>query len=188
MTNHYFRRRALLAPTLALLGLSGAFGAQQTGVASPPATLPTVAAIALNRTKISLPQDFSAPLNLLILPFARNQQSTVESWLPVVSTTPVAHSEIQTWVLPISSKENTLYKWWADSSMRGSLPAQQQQQFTVPLYVDKARFLRALRIPSEKETVILLTDKAGHVVWRSAGAATDQKKESLVAFLRTQTP
>lgn len=171
---------------MALLSLPFGFGAQQTVMASPPATLPPVASIALDKTKLILPRDFTAPLNLLILPFARNQQSAVESWLPVAAGTPAASSQIQTWVLPVSSKQNNLYKWWLDSSMRSSLPPHQAQHSTVPLYVDKRQFLRALNISSEKEIAILLTDKAGHVMWRSAGDATEEKKESLAAFLKTQ--
>jgi hypothetical protein len=185
---YFFRRRTLLAPALALLSLPCAFGAQQTVTVSPPATLPPVTSIALDRTKLTLPRDFSARLNLLILQFARNQQSAVESWLPVAAGTSAAPSQIQTWVLPVSPKQNNLYKWWLDSSMRGSLPPQQLQHSTVPLYVDKKQFLQALGISSEKEIAILLTDKAGHVMWRSAGAATDEKKQSLTAFLKTQSP
>jgi hypothetical protein len=190
---HVVKRSTLLAPALALLSLASAlatqaFAAQETGIASSPATLPPVASLALDKTKVSLPADFSAPFNLLILTFARDQQSALESWLPVSLGFPVGNPKIQTWVLPTSAKENTLYKWWLDSSMRSSLPAQQPQHFTVPLYVNKAQFLRALRIPSEKEVVILLTDKAGHVLWRSIGAATDEKKGSLAAFLKTQSP
>jgi hypothetical protein len=185
---YFFRRRTLLAPTLALVSLTCGFGAQQTVMVSPPATLPPVASTALDKTKLTLPRDFSARLNLLILQFARNQQNAVESWLPVAAGTSAPPSQIQTWVLPVSSKENNLYKWWLDSSMRSSLPPQQLQHSTVPLYVDKKQFLRALGISSEKEIAIVLTDKAGHVVWRSAGAATEEKKQSLAAFLKTQSP
>jgi hypothetical protein len=98
------------------------------------------------------------------------------------------HATIQTWVLPVAARENNLYRWWLDSSMRSTLPALQPRRFTVPLYVDKARFLRALSIPSEKETVILLTDRAGRVLWRDTGLANDEKKGSLEAFLKTQSP
>jgi hypothetical protein len=187
MTSHFFRRCRPLAPVLALLSLTCGFASKPLAAAAVPAILPPVASTALDKTKLNLPRDFTAPLNLLILTFARDQQSAVESWLPVATNIPTAHPQIQTWVLPVAAKENNLYKWWLDSSMRSTLPEQQPRQFTVPLYVDKARFLRTLQIPSEKETVILLTDKAGRVLWRNTGLASDEKKGSLVAFLKTQS-
>jgi hypothetical protein len=50
------------------------------------------------------------------------------------------------------------------------------------LYVDKARFLRALQVSSEKEVVLLLTDKTGHVLWRTTGPVSDSKKAALSGF------
>ena len=65
------------------------------------------------------------------------------------------------------------------------LPAAKHQprHYTVPLYVDKAGFLRSLQVPSEQQIVLLLTDKAGHVLWREAGPVTDVKKAALTSFL-----
>jgi hypothetical protein len=51
------------------------------------------------------------------------------------------------------------------------------------LYVDKGRFLPALQVSSEKEVVLLLTDKAGHVLWRTAGPVSDSKKAALSGFV-----
>ncbi len=63
----------------------------------------------------------------------------VDGWLPVL--TPGAPS-VQTWLLPISPRANGLYRWWLNASLRTSLPPSQPRRYTVPLYVDKARFLR----------------------------------------------
>jgi hypothetical protein len=76
-----------------------------------------------------------------------------------------------------------LYKWWLNASLRGSLSPSQPRRYTVPLYVDKAKFLRSLQVSSEQEVVLLLTDKAGHVLWRTAGAMTDTKKSALNSFV-----
>ena len=72
-------------------------------------------------------------------------------------------------------------------SLVGSVPPTMPKHNVVPLYVDKARFLKSLAIASEKEIVVLLTDKAGIVLWRSSGAVTDDKKASLLAFLKSSS-
>jgi hypothetical protein len=168
-----------LLATLAFTLFTVPLTAQQS---SAPAVLPSVTAYALDRSKVTLPADFAAPLNLLILSFQPDQESVVEGWLPVVN--PGATPEIvQTWHLPISQRENGLYRWWLNASLRGSLPPSQPRRYTVPLYVNEPQFLRSLQVYSEKEVVLLLTDKTGRVLWRASGAVTDGKRTALTSFL-----
>jgi hypothetical protein len=157
--------------------------AQLNSQVSSLVVLPPVTAYALDREKVTLPADFAAPLNLLILSFQRDQQPAVDSWQPVVARINATNLRVQPWLLPIAPRENLLYKWWLNASLRGSLPASEPRHYTVPLYVDKAKFLRSLQVPSEQQIVLLLTDRAGHVIWRDAGPVTDDKKAALSRFL-----
>jgi hypothetical protein len=169
-----------LLRTLAFFTFSWALAAPQT----PSAVLPSVTAYALDRGKVTLPADFRSPLNMLILSFQRDQQSAVDGWFAVLAASP----GVQTWLLPISPRENVLYRWWLNASLRGSQPASQPRRYTVPLYVNKGEFLRSLQITSEQEIVLLLTDKAGHVLWRTGGPINDSKKASLNSFLTKSPP
>jgi hypothetical protein len=173
--------RLLWTLAFTLFALPCAVAAPQSSQNPAVAVLPPVTAYALNRAKVTLPTDFDAPLNLLILFFQRDQQPVVEGWLPVL---PADHAAtVHTWVLPISPRANGLYKWWLNASLRGSLTPSQPRRYTVPLYVDKAKFLGSLQVSSEQEVVLLLTDKAGRVVWRTAGPVTDNKKAALNGFV-----
>jgi hypothetical protein len=51
------------------------------------------------------------------------------------------------------------------------------------LYVNKTQFLHSLQISSEQDVVLLLTDKAGHVLWRTAGPVSESKKAALTSFV-----
>ena len=171
--------RLLRTLAFTLFALPCAVAAPQSQ--SPPtAVLPPVAAYTLDRAQVTLPADFTAPLNLLILSFQRDQQSVVDGWVPVVTS---GAPSLQTWLLPIWPRANGLYRWWLNASLRTSLPPSQPRQYTVPLYVDKARFLRAVQVSSEQEVVLLLTDKTGHVLWRTTGPVTDSKKAELSGFV-----
>src|SRR5271154_4550785 len=91
-----------------------ALAAPQNSPVSSPAVLPRVTAYALDKAKVTLPADFATPFNLLILSFQRDQESVVDGWLPVVtSETP---ARVQTWLLPISQRENGVYRWWLNAS------------------------------------------------------------------------
>ena len=160
-----------------------ALAAPQNSPVSSPAVLPRVTAYALDRAKVTLPTDFASPLNLLILSFQRDQQSVVDGWLPQLAAG--AAPSVQPWLLPVSAPENGLYRWWLNASLRGSLPASQPRRYTVPLYVNKVQFLRSLQVSSEREVVLLLTDKTGRVLWRAAGAVTDSKLAALTSFLKS---
>jgi hypothetical protein len=166
-----------------LFAVPCALAAPQNFPVSSPAILPSVTAYGLDRAKVTLPKDFAAPLNLLILSFQRDQQSVVDGWLPQLTAS--SSPSVQPWLLPISPQENGLYRWWFNASLRGSLPASQPRRYTVPLYVNKAQFLRSLQVGSEREVVLLLTDKTGRVLWRATGSVSDAKLAALTNFLKS---
>jgi hypothetical protein len=170
--------RLLRALVFTLFALPCLVAASQISQNSRIAALPPVTAYSLDRAKVTLPENFAAPLNVLILSFDRDQQSQVDGWLPAI-TSPA----VQTWWLFVSPRENGLYRWWLNASLRGSLLPSQPRRYTVPLYVNKTQFLQSLQISSEQDVVLLLTDKAGHVLWRTSGAVDESKKAALARFV-----
>jgi hypothetical protein len=165
---------------LTLLSLPLALAAPQNPSGSQAVTLPSVTATSLDRQKVTLPAAFEAPFNFLILSFQRDQQSVVEGWLEPAGA---AGSGVQIWLLPISQRENGVYQWWLNASFRGTQAASLPRRYTVPLYVDKRKFLQSLQVPSEQDVVVLVTDRAGRVQWRSGGPVTDRKKADFQMFL-----
>jgi hypothetical protein len=145
-----------------------------------PAVLPAVSGYALDRTKVALPADFASPLNLLILLFQRDQEPQVDAWAQSTRDVP----GMQVWLMPVSARENGVYRWWLNASFRSNLPAAQPRHFVLPVYVNKPQFMGALQVASEKDVVLLLTDKAGHVLWRTSGPVADDKKTALVNFVK----
>jgi hypothetical protein len=146
---------------------------------SQPALLPPVSGYALDRTRVSLPGDFATPWNLLILLFQRDQEPLVDAWAQAIPAMP----GVQVWLMPVSTRENGVYRWWLNASFRSSLPAAQPRHYVLPVYVDKPQFLRSLEITSEQDVVLLLTDKSGRVFWRTSGPLADDKKAALLSFV-----
>jgi hypothetical protein len=142
--------------------------------------LPSVSGYALDRTKVALPGDFASPLNLVILLFQRDQEPQVDAWAQAVRDV----NGVQVWLMPVSARENGVYRWWLNASFRSNLPAAQPRHYVLPVYVNKPQFLSALQIGSEQEVVLLLMDKGGKVVWRTSGPVAGEKKDQLVGFVR----
>jgi hypothetical protein len=174
---------------LCALGVNGV--AQQPAQSTEKPTqpvFPAVSAYALNKLRVNLPADFAGQSNLLLLSFEREQQKEIDSWLPVAKDLQKANPSFRAYMLPVFTKENLLYRWWENSSLRSSVDDPQWIEFTIPLYVDKPRFRRGLQIYTEQSIVVLLVDKSGRVLWRTDGPLTDEKKAALTAILAPASP
>ncbi len=175
----------VLGAVLCTLGVRGI--AQQPAEKSGPPVFPVVSAYALNKSHVNLPADFAGQLNLLLLSFEREQQKDVDTWLPLATDLQKVNPSVRSYMLPIFSRQNMLYRWWENSSLRSSTDSQ-WLDFTVPLYVDKPRFRRDLKIYSEDRIIVVLADRAGRIVWRTDGPLTDERKAALTALLTPASP
>jgi hypothetical protein len=146
-------------------------------------SFPVIASYNLEKTKVTLPADFQGQVNLIILTFESEQQKDADTWTPVVKSVEASRPGLHHYLLPVYGKENFLYRWWINSSLRSSLPADEQRQTTIPLYLNRPTFMKSLNISSDKEITVLLVDKQGRVLWREMGELNDAKRSSLQAAL-----
>jgi hypothetical protein len=144
-------------------------------------TLPTVNSYALDKSKVTLPGDLSGMQNVIVLYFKPDQSDAALAWIKGLNAIRLAHPGLKSYILPVYSKENFLYRWWIDASTRSGAPPSQDRHTTIPIFVDKAAFFRPLGITSEKEPFVLLTDKAGHVEWKTQGYFDSGKIAQLAA-------
>jgi len=143
--------------------------------------LPTVTSYALDKSKVTLPADLAAPLNVLVLYFQPDQVGAAIAWVQGLQSLRAAHPGFQTYVIPVYARENLLYRWWIDASLRSEAPANEDRHTTVPIFVDKPRYLKTLGIENEKQPVILLADKAGSIKWKTQGVYEPWRRDRLGA-------
>ncbi len=172
----------MLNRTLLLAGLALS-GFALPALAQSKAFLPTVTSYSLDRAKVTLPDDLAGAQNVLILYYKPDQSEAAIAWATALQPVEYAHPGLETYVLPVYPKENFLYRWWIEASLRSSAPPAQEWRYTVPLFVDKTSFFSALGIHSERLFTVLLTDKQGHVEWRSEGSMDEGKMTALGAAL-----
>jgi hypothetical protein len=163
-----------LAFSLALLLLPLAHAQKQV-------TFPSVTSWNLDKQKVTLPSGMEGQTDLLILSFASEQQQDVESWLPVAQALQHTNFQFRYYQLPVSVRENFIFRWWETSSMRSDQTDPVTWHWIVPLFVDRPKFLQDLDIPNVKQTVVLLVDRQGHVLWRASGAFSEDKRAALMA-------
>jgi hypothetical protein len=171
----------LRTPWLVALLLSSALTSLQAAQTQKSATFPTVAGYNLNKDKVAFPSDMQGQTDLLLISFAPEQQKDIDSWLPVAQALQHTNFQFRWYELPISNKENFVFRWWQSSSIRSDQSDPETWPWIVPLFVDRHQFRQQLAIPNEKQVVVLLVNRQGQILWRSSGPMTLAKRASLMA-------
>ena len=148
-----------------------------------PAIFPTITAYSLDKTKVTLPTDLAGQANLLLISFEPEQQKQIETWMPLAQALQHTHFNFRWYRLPVSERENFIFRWWESSSMRSEETDPETWPWIIPLYANKVEFRNALQIQNEHEIAVLLIDRQGHVLWRASGAMTPSARDSLTAAL-----
>lgn len=146
-----------------------------------PAIFPAVTAYSLDKRKVTLPSGMEGQIDLVLISFETEQQKDIDSWLPAAQALQHSSFQFRYYQLPVSAKENVLFRWWESSSMRSSQTDPLTWHWIVPLFVDRKKFAEDLQIPNEKQVVALLLDRQGHVLWRASGPFTPDKNAGLRA-------
>ncbi len=155
--------------SLLLCVLGGCFAGAAHGQAEgsrpdPQGRFPGLAAEALDKTVVHLPDQFAGRENLLLLSWARDQGGQVESWTATAQALEHASFEFKVYRMPVSAAENALYRWWDNSSLRAAETDPEMLHWTVPLYTDKAALRHALGLEADEHQIaVVLVDRAGRV-------------------------
>lgn len=148
---------------------------------SAPPVFPSLSTYNLAKARLNLPSDFAAPLNLLLISFKPEQQTQIETWIPVAQALQHTNFSFRWYRMPVSASENFIFRWWDDASMRSDETDPETYPWIVPLYVDVNSFRRSLRIPTVHTIAVLLVNKQGRVLWRAEGPMTPAERASLTA-------
>ena len=153
------------------------------GQPQKPAAFPPVTSYSLDKQKVDLPTGMEGQVNLLLISFQQEQMKDLETWFPVAQGIQHSDFNFRYYRLPVASRENILFRWWEVSSMRSDETDPETWHWIVPLFLDKEDFRHSLQIPDEKQVVILLTDRQGHILWRASGPLTPEKRAALNAAM-----
>lgn len=171
----------LLSPVILCALLLPNTGASQRGAPARPAVFPHLTSYSLNKAKLNLPQDFAGRLDLLLISFRPEQQNQIDTWMPVAQGLQHTNFDFRWYQLPVSDRENFVFRWWDNSSMRSDETDPESWPWIVPLYVDTNSFRRSLLIPTDRQICVLLVNRRGEVLWRAEGLMTPDKRDSLKA-------
>ena len=180
------RMQSLAQFALCALLLPLAFSSQNSEQ-NKPAVFPAITSYSLDKAKVNLPGDLAGQANLLLITFEPEQQKEIDTWMTLSQALQHTNFNFRWYRLPVAERENFIFRWWENSSMRSEETDPETWPWIIPLYVNKDEFRRALQIPNEREIVALLVDKQGHVLWRASGTLTAVSRVSLTSALAAAT-
>lgn len=152
---------------------------------SDSARFPVVTSPNLEGRTFTLPRDFEGELNVVFVAFERQQQRDVDSWVPFVKSLLARTPNAEYYEIPTIKRMVAPMRWMINRGMRGGIDDFGARERTITLYLDKEPFKRALGISTEREIHVLVVDREGRVRWRTAGAFSEDKGQSLARALTT---
>ena len=143
---------------------------------------PDTTADALDRSLINIPKQLEGRENLVFLLWARDQEAQVDTWITAAQALQHASFDFRVYRMLVSTRENALYRWWDNNSLRSAETDPEMLHWTVPLYTDKAQLRHALGIADDDRTIaVMLLDRSGRVLWKARGPSTEAGRAGLLA-------
>lgn len=144
---------------------------------------PEISGSNLEGENYTLPYDLKGELNIIIIPFLRQQQYSVNKWAAYLANVKKSYSFIDFYEVPTLAVGYGLMRFMIDGGMRAGIPNPDTREHTITLYTNKAKFKKKLGIKTEKKIYLYLVNRKGKILWQSEGEITEEKKNSLVKTL-----
>ena len=169
----------------AVLGWVGAVGAAVAlAVAAPQeqfvlGKLPPLTAKRLDQTQVTLPQELPSVRTLALVTFDRSQREEVRSWIDGLQLHRQAHIA---WVkLPVIADpgDEDLRRGILQRLVERHGANPNSQARLVPVFTDRAAFVRSAGLSSSQHASVLVLDRQGRVLARAEGAFDAAKADAL---------
>ena len=144
-----------------------------------PVRFPAVSGRNLEGKEYALPRDFEGERNVVVVAFKREQQHDVASWTPALGELARTTPGVRVYGMPTLKASWRIMRGMIDGGMRRGTPDASEREHTITLYVDTDAFRKALAIPDDRQVHVLLVDRAGTVLWRTAGRYDAARMQSL---------
>jgi len=145
---------------------------------------PEVTGSNLLRRKVTLPQDLQGEINILFIAFYQQHQALVDSWIAKARQIEQLFPQVKFYEIPVIYKMNFISQTFLNEGMRAGIANPTSREKTITLYLDKLTFRRAVGIPNEDTITILVLDQQGNILWRNAGAYSEEKGAALFKIIQ----
>ncbi len=141
---------------------------------------PRVSGDNLDGATLTFPQAFAGRLNLVVVPFDREQQTNAAQWLPVFQQLAAAHSDIRYYSIAALPNLNPAIRTLVTGGLNIAITDPQVRAVTVVAFLeDQPLFIRALGLSHAEAMVVLIVAQGGEILWQGIGDYTPQNASAL---------
>lgn len=147
--------------------------------------LPTVKARTLNKDKITLPEDFSAAYNVLLISFGRDMQEQVDAWDAALTSLRESSDQVQVYNTPLIPNPGAIVRGFINSGFRSIYKDEDLRDRIVILFVKEKEVFPALAIDDGVKTapLVLVVAQDGTIIGRVQGLADKANVAAVRAFV-----
>jgi hypothetical protein len=146
---------------------------------------PEITGSNLENRSFIIPFDLEKELNLVIIAFIRNQQYTINQWVPFLKELQKKYSNIEFYELPVLAQRNRAIRFWIDGGMRAGIPDKRTRERTITIYTNKEKLKELLSIKTENTIYLFLINKKGEIKWQEEGQVNSEKVHDLEKVLKS---
>lgn len=136
----------------------------------------------LEERKFIIPYDLEGELNLVIIPFLRQQQYIIDSWAIHLTKLEKTYPFFRFYEIPTLAKAYTTMRLMIDGGMRAGIPDIRTRERTITVYTLKGPLKKKLGIETE-QTIYLYLLKGDNILWEEKGIVSEEKIQKLKEIL-----
>jgi len=126
-----------------------------------------------------LPEDLEGEHNVVLLGFHWWQQTLIDTWVPSLQSLAARRPGLRFYELVAVPRLRLPARRITDGGMVDGIPDPEVRARTLTTYTDLGELLRCLGLADTGDITVSLTDRAGRVTLRAAGAHDDARQATL---------
>lgn len=136
--------------------------------------MPAVSGNNLDGVTVSYPEAFTGELNLVVMPFDRDQQVGAAQWVPLFQELAGNADNLDYASIAALPDLNPAIRALVVGGMSAAVARQEVRDRTVILFLeDQTTFLDALDVPDDEQMWVFILNGSGEVLYQQAGNFSD---------------
>ncbi|MDG2319265.1 MAG: hypothetical protein P8L79_03300 [Rhodospirillaceae bacterium] len=174
--------RIIVSSCFVLLLITGSVIAQDNLSSD---TFPIVKARTLSKDKITVPEDFSAAYNILLISFGRDMQEPVDAWDAALTSLRESSDQVQVYNTPLIPNPGAIVRGFINSGFRSIYKDEALRDRIVILFVKEKEVFPALAIDDDVKAapLVLVVAQDGTITGRVQGLADAANVAAVLAFV-----
>jgi hypothetical protein len=143
-----------------------------------------VEAETLSEKSLVLPRDLPGEKTLILIAFARKQQSNIDTWINGMNLKEAKFAWIET---PVIDPFYGFFSGFIQRGMRKGIPDSADRERTVTIFTSRVEFLKSMGLPESTDNIYaVVVDRSGNVLSKAEGDYTASKAETLLSGFKAK--